>query len=153
MPPFLFQKPKKMNVSKTQHGFTLVELITVIVILGFISVAVIPRFLQSSSFEARSAQDQLISAARQAQQLAMSKAVGANVQLITDNSNHRIRISYTESGTQTIDTAIPSAVSISNQTLSFNKRGDLSSGSAVDISVNSGAHTVRIESSGYAHAL
>ena len=142
-----------MDHKTTQSGFTLVELITVILILGFVSVAVLPRFLQSTPFESRSVQDQLISAARQAQQLAMSKAVGANVQLITDNSNHRIRISYSEGGTQTIDTAIPGAVSIGNQTLGYNKRGDLASGSAVDISINSGERNVRIEASGYAHAL
>jgi MSHA pilin protein MshC len=142
-----------MDVMTTQRGFTLIELITVIIILGFISVAVLPRFLQSSSFEARSVQDKLISAARQAQQLAMSKAVTANVQLITDNSHHRIRISYSEGGTQTLDTDIPTATSITDSSVSYNKRGDLVSASTVDISINSGEHTVRIEKSGYAHAL
>jgi MSHA pilin protein MshC len=135
-----------------ESGFTLVELITVIVILGFLSVTVLPRFLQSDSFQSRTTQDKLISIARQTQQLAMSKAVAANVQLITDNSNHRIRISYSEGGIQTLDTDIPSTT-ISNNTLSYNKRGDLSGGSAVDISINNGERTVRIEASGYAHAL
>lgn len=142
-----------MDGKNTQHGFTLVELITVILILGFLAVTVLPRFLQTSNFESRTTQDKLISAARQAQQLAMTKAVSANVQLITDNSNHRIRISYSEGGTQTIDTDIPTATSISNQTLGYNKRGDLIGGASVDISINGGTHTVRIESSGYAHAL
>jgi prepilin-type N-terminal cleavage/methylation domain-containing protein len=142
-----------MEHKTTQRAFTLVELITVIVILGFLSVAILPRFLQSDSFEARTVQDKLISAAREAQQLAMSKAVSANVQLITDNSNKRIRIRYSEGGTQTIDTDIPSASSISDQTLGYNKRGYLSSGSGVNISINGGARTVRIEASGYAHAL
>jgi MSHA pilin protein MshC len=142
-----------MDNETTQSGFTLVELITVIVILSFVSIAVLPRFLQSNSFQTRSVQDQLISAARQAQQLAMSKAVSANVQLSTDNSNHRIRISYTEGGTQTLDTDIPSATTVSNTTVSYNKHGDISGSSAVDISINSGERTVRIETSGYAHAL
>lgn len=142
-----------MDDKKTQYGFTLVELITVILILGFLAVTVLPRFLQTSSFESRTVQDKLISAARQAQQLAMTKAVSANVQLITDNTNKRIRISYSESGTQTIDTDIPTAASITSQTISYNKRGDLTGGSSVDISINPGARAVRIESSGYAHAL
>jgi MSHA pilin protein MshC len=142
-----------MDNETTQSGFTLVELITVIVILSFVSIAVLPRFLQSNSFQTRSVQDQLLSAARQAQQLAMSKAVSANVQLSTDNSNHRIRISYTEGGTQTLDTDIPSATTVSNTTVSYNKHGDISGSSAVDISINSGERTVRIETSGYAHAL
>lgn len=142
-----------MEHKTTQSGFTLVELITVIVILSFLSIAVLPRFLQSDSFQSRTTQDKLISVARQAQQLAMSKAIAANVQLITDNANHRIRISYDEGGTQTLDTDIPSTTTISDNTLSYNKRGDLSGGSAVDISVNAGERTVRIEASGYAHAL
>ena len=82
----------------------------------------------------------------------MSKAVSANVQLITDNTNHRIRISYSEGGTQVIDSDIPSAISITNWSGSYNKHGDLIGGS-VNISINGGEHTVQIESSGYAHAL
>jgi MSHA pilin protein MshC len=135
-----------------QSGFTLVELITVIVILGFVSVMVLPRFLQPDSFQARTVQDKLISAARMAQQLAMSKAVSANVQLSTDNSHHRIRISYSEGGSQIIDSDIPAAVSISNWSGSYNKHGDLV-GAAASISINGGEHIVRIELSGYAHAL
>ena len=142
-----------MEHETTQSGFTLIELITVILILGFLSVAVLPRFLQPDSFQSRTVQDQLISAARQAQQLAMSKAVSANVQLITDNSNHRIRISYTEGGSQVIDTDIPSATNITSTSVAYNKHGDLVGGSAVDISINGGERNVRIESSGYAHAL
>jgi prepilin-type N-terminal cleavage/methylation domain-containing protein len=142
-----------MEANNRQGGFTLVELITVILILGFLAVTVLPRFLQKSPFESRSVQDKLISAARQAQQLAMSKAVGANVQLITDNSNHRIRISYDEGGNQTLDTEIPAGVTIDNQSLNYNKRGDLAAGSAVNIAINSGERNVRIEATGYAHAL
>ena len=51
-----------------QSGFTLVELITVIIILGFVSVMVLPRMLQPGSFQSRTVQDKLISAAREAQQ-------------------------------------------------------------------------------------
>lgn len=142
-----------MAQKTTQHGFTLIELIAVIVILGFLSVAIMPRFLQSDSFEARTVQDKLISAAREAQQLAMSKPVSADVQLITDNGNKRIRISYIDGGTQTIDTDIPGASSINNQTLHYDKHGFVVGGSAVTISINGGAKSVRIEASGYAHAL
>ena len=142
-----------MGRKTTQSGFTLVELITVIVIMGFLAVTVLPRLLQPGSFQSRTVQDKLISAARTAQQLAMSKAVSANVQLIIDNSNHRIRISYTESGTQTIDTDIPSAISITTATVSYNKNGDIVGGGTTTISINSGEHSVQIEASGYVHAL
>ena len=142
-----------MEPNTRQSGFTLVELITVIIILGFVSVMVLPRLLQPGNFQSRTVQDKLINAARMAQQLAMSKAVSANVQLITDNSNHRIRISYSEGGGQTIDADIPTAISITEQTLSYNKHGDLVGGAGATISINGGAHTVQIEASGYAHAL
>lgn len=142
-----------MGYKTTQPGFTLVELIAVIIILGLVSVAILPRFIQANSTEIRTVQDKLINVAREAQQLAMSKPLSANVQLIIDNTNKRLRIQYTEGGTQTLDTDLPSSTSITSQTLAYNKNGYLTSGSPVDISINGGARTVRIEASGYAHAL
>ena len=137
-----------MQTTSLQHGFTLVELITVLVILGLIAVAVLPRMLQRDTFETRTAQDTLLSAARQAQQLAMNKAVSANVQLITDNTNKRIRISYTEGGAQTIDTSVPDGIDIDDATVSYSKRGDADA--AVTIAV--GDRSVCISSAGFAYA-
>lgn len=139
-----------MQRMRQQHGFTLVELVTVLVILGLLAVAVLPRMLQRNTFEARTAQDTLISAARQAQQLAMNKAVSANVQLITDNTSKRIRISYTEGGTQTIDTRVPDGIDIDDATVSYSKRGDADS--AATISINSGERNVCISGAGFAYA-
>lgn len=137
-----------MQWTFAQRGFTLVELVTVLVILGLLAVTVLPRFLQRSSFETRTAQDTLISAARQAQQLAMAKAVNANVQLITNNAARRIRISYTEGGIRNIDTLLPDAVNIADVTVSFTKRGDADA--AVTIAV--GDRSVCVSGAGFAYA-
>jgi MSHA pilin protein MshC len=137
----------------TARGFTLVELITVIVILGILSVFVLPRFLNSDRFEARTVQEQLISAARQAQQLAMDKGTAAAVQLAVDNTNKRIRITYNEGGAQTIDYAVPAGITLVSTAanVSYNGLGDVAT--AINISIlGAGTRNVCIESSGYAHA-
>jgi len=135
-----------------QNGFTLIEMVTVITVVAALSAVLIPRFLQPSNFESRTVSDQLISSARQAQQLAMSKANSANVTWSTSNSAKRIRIQYSESGTQTIDITIPNNISITDSSIAFLKSGSASMGSQVVISVTPNARNVCIETTGYTHA-
>ena len=133
-----------------QHGFTLIELVTVITILGLLAVAVVPRITSTSAFETRTVEDQLISAIRQAQQLAMNKAISANVQLQTDSANHRIRITYDEGGTQTLDTGLANSIGLTATTIGFLKNGDVNS--AATIAITPGSRQVCVEVTGYAHA-
>jgi len=141
-----------MISAKQQQGFTLTELITVIIILGFIAIAIIPRFVQPGNFESRTASDVLISSIRQAQQLAMSKATSANVTVTTDNAAKRIRISYNESGVQNIDVEISSNITITSTSISFRKSGEAVLGSQAIINITPTARNVCIETTGYAHA-
>ena len=139
-----------MDGIKQQHGFTLIEMVTVIVILGLLAVVMIPRFLSPSNFESRSVSDTLISTLRQAQQLAMSKAPAANVSVTTDNTNKRIRISYNEGGVQTIDVSVPSNIEIGEDTVTFSKSGE--AGAQHNIAITPNPRNVCVETSGYAHA-
>jgi MSHA pilin protein MshC len=59
--------------NKNQRGFTLVELITVIVIVGIISVAAVPRFFDKNVFDSRGFYDQVISTLRYAQKSAVAQ--------------------------------------------------------------------------------
>jgi len=141
-----------MHNKRQQQGFTLIEMVMVITIVGILAVVIIPRFLQPSSFESRSVADLLISSARQAQQLAMSKASTANVTLISDNTNKRIRISYSEGGAQTLDVNIPNNINVTSSSVGFLKSGHSSLGSQTTITITPGTRTVCIEITGYAHA-
>lgn len=54
------------------RGFSLVELIAVIVLLGIVAAVAIPRWLGGSGFEERAVRDQIVAALRYAQKSAVS---------------------------------------------------------------------------------
>lgn len=58
---------------KDQQGFTLVELITIMVIVGILAVAALPRFFEVSTFEDRGSADQVKSILRFAQKTAIAQ--------------------------------------------------------------------------------
>ncbi|WP_459721841.1 prepilin-type N-terminal cleavage/methylation domain-containing protein [Sideroxyarcus sp. TK5] len=62
-----------MKLLTNQRGFTLTELITVIVIVGIISVAALPRFFDQSGFESRGFRDQVVATLRHAQKVAIAQ--------------------------------------------------------------------------------
>lgn len=70
-----------MNKTHSQHGFTLTELITIIVILGILSVAALPRFFDSDAFQQRGAADQVMAALRFAQKVAVAQHRAVSVTL------------------------------------------------------------------------
>lgn len=75
-------------MKKHQVGFTLVELITVIILIGILAVAVLPKFDGTASYEAHTHRAQLISALRLTQQRAMQQTDNSDGychQLIFDN--------------------------------------------------------------------
>lgn len=134
-----------------QHpGFTLIELVTTILIVGILAVFAIPKFIGSDSVAPQTAQHLVLTASRRAQQLAMNKGAAAAVQLITDNTNDRIRISYTDGGLQSIDFNIPESIPMNggiDQTFNYDVLGNASP--AATISLTAGRN-VCIEATGYA---
>ncbi|OUR77241.1 MSHA biogenesis protein MshC [Colwellia psychrerythraea] len=75
---------------KLNRGFTLIELITVIILVGILAVAVLPKFDGTASYEAHTHRAQLISALRLTQQRAMQQtdtSGGYCHQLIFDNDS------------------------------------------------------------------
>ncbi|MCI2282839.1 type II secretion system GspH family protein [Colwellia sp. MSW7] len=79
-------------MNKHQIGFTLVELVTVIILIGILAVSVLPKFDGTASYEAHTHRAQLISALRLTQQRAMQQTDHSDNychQLIIDNNPSR----------------------------------------------------------------
>jgi MSHA pilin protein MshC len=66
-----------------QRGFTIVELITVIIILGIVAVAALPRFTGIDSFNEFAAADQVKAALRYAQKTAIAAHSNVTVTITT----------------------------------------------------------------------
>ncbi len=73
-------------IPSQNRGFTLVELVTVILLLGILSVVALPRFFDATAFNSRGFYDEMAGAARYAQKLAV--ASGCDVQLSIDNATN-----------------------------------------------------------------
>ena len=71
------------------NGFTLVELIIVIVLLGILSAVVVPSFFNLSDYQERSAYDEVAGALRYAQKLAV--ASGCEVQLALSSNSYALQ--------------------------------------------------------------
>ncbi len=71
-----------------QHGFTLVELVMVIVLLAIISTMALPRFFNTSPFDERVLFDDTLNAVRYAQKVAV--ASGCNIRFSVNNNRYSV---------------------------------------------------------------
>jgi len=141
--------------TSSQQGFTLVELVVVILILGILSINVGARFLSGSAFADRQVADELIEAIRYAQHVAMSR--GGNIQVETTATTYTVKDT---SGTilpnpnrqGTYSVTIPANSSLSTTTIIFNGLGQPTPNANSTITVgNPMAFTITVEGeTGYA---
>lgn len=79
-----------MVMNKHQIGFTLVELVTVIILIGILAVSVLPKFDGTASYEAHTHRAQLISALRLTQQRAMQQTDSTALALTGQRYCHQL---------------------------------------------------------------
>lgn len=149
-----FRQTTHRHLPVFQSGFTLIELVVVILLVGILSFVAIPRFFQTSGFTERNAAEEILTAFRYAQQLAMSR--GGNVQVVINGNNYQIQIAGTPvanpNGSGTYNVNLPGGITATNTAITFDNLGRPTPNVQANIVV--GAYTVRIEQeTGYAHRI
>ncbi len=141
-------------MSYKAKGFTLIELITVMILVGIVSVVLVSRVGSVASAPIQSGRDDLIAALFFAQQTAMMRpniTVVIDAHSISVNENNvAIRISSDH-----YPLAMPAGVTLSSATLTYDKLGRTT---ATNITLTGSGNSsgvsarVRVEASGYAFA-
>lgn len=145
-----------VSVSKNrQRGFSLIELITVIIVLGIISVLAFARFDNADTAAVQTGRDQVLNALFVAQQLAMARSPDDSVQVslsatsvdITEND-----VSLTRSGVS-YPLTLPEGVSITGGTgdYDYDKLGRTTP-ATIALSRGGTSASITLEASGYAHS-
>ena len=134
---------------RAERGFTLIELITVTILISILSVTLFSRLGSVSTANLQAGRDDLIAALFFAQQSAMARG---NIQLVlTTNS-----VSVIENGTPIVvhskgyPLTFPSGVTTTARTLTYDKLGRTTS-ATIMLSANGATASIMVEASGYAH--
>lgn len=137
-----------------QRGFSLIELITVMILIGVISVMLFSRVGSVGTAPIQSSRDDLIAALFFAQQQAMMRP---NITLVTTATSVSVRENGTpiQVASNYYPLAMPAGVTLSSVSLAYDKLGRTS---ATTISISGSGNSagvsasVRVEASGYAYA-
>ncbi|GAB1266084.1 hypothetical protein NBRC116493_17020 [Aurantivibrio infirmus] len=134
------------------HGFSLVELITVLVIVSALSFVVLPR-LRISDSSLLTSRDKIVAALTHAQQIAMARDSASNpITFVVSANSVDVRENGSSVDLPGVDYPLAFANGVSatagTGTLSYDKLGRTS---ATVISLNNGQVTITVEASGYAH--
>jgi MSHA pilin protein MshC len=150
------------KVVRRQDGFTLIELVVVIVILGILAAVAVPRFFDNRAFEQRGYYEELAGALRYSQKLAV--ASGCAVRVAIDGAGYEARQQAVQSGTcNSVDTSWPTLVRLADGdalsgaspagvavapavTVIFDPLGQTNLSSDQSVSVGPFALTIRAES-------
>ena len=156
---------------KNSKGFTIIELVTVIILLGILAVAVVPKFDGTSSYEAYTFRDQLISALRLTQQRAMQNTDNSYCnQLVIESRQFGVpdrtdctvktipSTGWTPDATgHIVDDRYEVTFGASPNVISFDSMGrpleDCAGGCSITVSSTADSLTITIESEGYIHAI
>ncbi|MCX7218661.1 MAG: type II secretion system protein [Burkholderiales bacterium] len=145
-------------------GFTLIELVMVLVLVGILSIAIIPRFASKNAFDARGYFDQSISMVRYAQKLAIAQRRDVFVN-VTGNSICLTYVGDTTCSTSVVNQVVspdertwfrkpaPSGMSFAAaSSFSFNALGQPSSGQTINFTGDGVTTKITVErETGYVH--
>ena len=123
------------------RGFTLVELIMVVVLIGILVVSVVPKFVDTSAFSLAGGAAMTAADIRYTQELAMGTHSSKTIVFTTSNTYYTV-------DSQTVN--LPSKVSISSgATFTFNSLGEPTTGGGSTVTLSAGAETKTITVESY----
>jgi MSHA pilin protein MshC len=132
---------KNFQVVTDSRGFTLVELIMVVVLISILAVSVVPKFLDTSAFSLTGAAGMAAADIRYTQELAMGTHASKSIVFTSGNTHYTV-------GSQTVN--LPSKVSISSgATFTFNSLGEPTAGGGSSVTLSAGAESKTITVDNY----
>ena len=132
---------KNFQVVIDTRGFTLVELIMVVVLISILAVSVVPKFLDTSAFSLVGAASMAAADIRYTQELAMGTHASKSIVFTSGNTYYTV-------GSQTVN--LPSKVNISSgATFTFNSLGEPTTGGGSSVTLSAGAETKTITVDSY----
>lgn len=134
-------------------GFSLIELLAVVILLGIIGVVALGRFGDDDAFAARGFFDDTVVAVRFAQKLAVS--TGCDVRVVTTVAGYTLRQSTTctaddfanpvanpaNRANNYANNSMPSGFSLTAGTITFNSRGERETGGPAVFVLSDGSTT------------
>jgi prepilin-type N-terminal cleavage/methylation domain-containing protein len=129
------------QVVADSRGFTLIELIMVVVLISILAVSVVPKFLDTSGFSLAGGAAMATADIRYTQELAMGTHSSKSIVFTTSNTYYTV-------DSRTIN--LPSKVSISSgATFTFNSLGEPTTGGGSSVILSAGAETKTITVDSY----
>ena len=129
------------RVLPDSRGFTIIELMMVVVLIGILAVSVVPKFVDTSAISLVGAAAMVAADIRYTQELAMSTNSSKTIVFTTSNDNYTV-------DSRNVD--LPSKVSISSgTTFTFNSLGEPTTGGGSSVTLSAGAETKTITVENY----
>ena len=140
-------KGKRMRLQNSgqfladDKGVTLIEIIMIIVLIGIVSISVLPKFISTSTFSLEGASVMIAADIRYTQELAMGSHTSKSIIFNSGDTFYTV-------DSRTVN--LPSKVSISNnKTFTFNSLGEPTAGGGTSVIVDSGGSTRTITVGSY----
>jgi prepilin-type N-terminal cleavage/methylation domain-containing protein len=136
------------HVLAASQGYTMMELIMVVVLIAVLSVSVLPKFLDTSSITVEGAAEMVAADIRYTQELAMSSNDDKKADFPNGSSTYTLKNSD-DSVLRTVK--LPSGVTVSsaNVIFTFNSLGEPIAGGGSFVTLSAGADTKTITVDSY----